>query len=355
MNRSEYIKYIKCTIQSYNSDKIKNIFSLLKKEGIINTKEKEQTSFFKQEGIYVEESNLKKAILEAVSTNDKAIELYEKEQFFDCYKYSAIFSFNNLEQIIRTIENIPDCKFSNDIVIYDTLKNPKKILIDDKIAIKFNKKYTAVHPQTREEMFLDYPILIIIHKKEKIVEIRLNSISDFFIEKRTQLVYAEIIKELIEYMEKNWKIEVQPLEIGFIRGEIKENQNIKIIEQSMNMSEGSKAQLSVGNSKNYVLPFIGEMKEMIEHESVFKKNPEVKEILENFIKRKEELTDYPWIKIEIIGNTKSQNINEKLNFNYMNQGYCLIQHYHNPTVEGMERMNDVIKHINKYIGEKKGE
>ena len=205
-------------------------------------------------------------------------------------------------------------------------------------------------------MLLDYPVLLVIHTDEKLIEIRLDSISSFFIEKTTQLTYAVIIRELIDYIKKNYNIEVQPLDIGFIRDKIEEASNIKIIAQNMNMCEGSKAQLAVGNNMNYVMPFIGELREMIrKHENIFNESPIIKDMLEKFIKEKEELTEYPWIEIEILGNTKNQNIKEKFIFNYMHQGYCVIQHYNNSIVEGMERMNNVVKHIKEYIGEEKSE
>ncbi len=353
MDRSEYIKYIRYTVGEYNSAKKNKLFSLLKNEGIITTEENNQTSFLNQDSIKVDKLDIYESILKAVNRSDKAIEVYEKLQFSEHYKYSAIFTSNNFEQITNVVEHIPNYRFSNDISLYDTLKNPQKLLMDNKIVIKFNKKYRAIHPQKGEEMFLDYPVLLVIHTKEELMEIRLDSISGVFVEKNVQSIYAEIIKELIDYMENNYNIELQPLDIRFIRGQIEKASNIRIIAQNMYMFEGSKAQLAVGNNTNYVMPFIGDLRELIRsNEIIFKDS---KDILEKFIKEKEELAEYPWIQIEIFGDNKDQNIKEKIIFNYMNRGYCVIQHYNNSIVEGMERMNNVVKYIKEYIGEAKSE
>ena len=59
----------------------------------------------------------------------------------------------------------------------------------------------------------------------------------------------------------------------------------------------------------------------------------------------EEMSDYPWIELLWENEIKTRSIRVKFVFNYMNNSYCLIQHYYSNVLIGMERMNYVIEYI----------
>lgn len=131
-----------------------------------------------------------------------------------------------------------------------------------------------------------------------------------------------------------------------------DNQNIKLISQYMFLKNGGKAQLTVGNNEEYVLPIIGELKNIMnELEEELSKNIKIKDALEQFIYEKEETTDYPWIEVLFLDSegVKTRHNHVKFTFNYMNKSYSLITYYYNDTLVEMERMNDVIRFIGKNI------
>ena len=129
-------------------------------------------------------------------------------------------------------------------------------------------------------------------------------------------------------------------------------EDIKLISQYMNMKNGSKAELNVGDNEEYVLPIIGELKNIMNDlKEELDKNLKIKDALEQFIYEKEETTDYPWIEILFLNKEriKTRNNHVKFVFNYMNKNYTLITYYYNDTLIGMERMNDVTNFIGENI------
>lgn len=130
---------------------------------------------------------------------------------------------------------------------------------------------------------------------------------------------------------------------------IKNNKQDEVIlfGQYMELGNGGSATLEVGKNEEYVLPFLGELKQiLIEYEDEFDKSPTLKEVITQFIIEKEETSNYPWIMLRWKDEIKTRSIDVKFSFNYMQQDYCLLQHYSNANI-GMERMNYVTRYIVK--------
>lgn len=240
--------------------------------------------------------------------------------------------------------------------MYDSLVNPYKLTLESIDLILFNRKFKATHPQTLEELLLEYPIVVAIHKDEKLIEIRFDAIKQYFVEdKRQATLYADIIDEVLKYVKENWLVELKPLDMESIidLSRKEDMDNIKLISQCMNLSNGGKAQLAVGNNEEYILPFIGELKSIMnEYKAEFERNTIIKEALDQFIFEKEETTEYPWVEMLFLDKIKSKNIHVKFIFNYMNRGYCLILHYYNDALIGMERMNHVTRFVSRCVKNK---
>ena len=120
----------------------------------------------------------------------------------------------------------------------------------------------------------------------------------------------------------------------------------KKIAQYMKINTGQYAQLEVGNNQEYILPFIGELKNiLLDYQDELEKVPALKDTLDQFMFEKEEMSDYPWIELLWDNDIKTRSIHVKFIFNYMNKDYGLIQHYYNNVLVGMERMNYVVDYI----------
>ena len=268
------------------------------------------------------------------------------------YKYSVLFKSNNFNRLVEISKKIPEYQFNdNDLKLFDDLASPERKEIENLIIIRFNKKYEAIHPQTAEELFLHYPVIIVFHTDVELVEFRFDAIKRLFIEgTRDQTMYIRLIDDIVEYFNKNDFGELIPVDLEFMIDITKSDDvnNIKLLSQYMFLKNGGKAQLTVGNNEEYILPIIGELKNIMnELEDELSKNIKIKDALEQFIYEKEETTDYPWIEVLFLDSEgiKTRNNHVKFTFNYMNQNYSLITYYYNDTLVEMGRMNNVTRFI----------
>ena len=150
------------------------------------------------------------------------------------------------------------------------------------------------------------------------------------------------------YLQNFLDINLIPLDLNFLISIGKNQEELKLVAQAMKLSNGGNAQLDVGNNQEYVLPLIGELKNlMVENKEELDKSPKLKEALEEFMYEKEEMSDYPWVELMWEDEIKTRNKRIKVFFNYKKLDYPLIQHYYNNVLIGMERMNYVIKYIAK--------
>lgn len=355
MKKESYINYIVYTLSTYNKVNKKTILDIYKKEGLAKKKDK-QTTLFDSEYVDIDYNDFDTTLANCVIKKEKAVELYEKYQFTRSYRYSVLFKCNNFEKILIDINRIPEYKFdSNDIRLFDEFKMPKKLETSEDIILLFDRKFEAIHPQTSDELLLHYPVLVVFHKNNKIIEFRFDTIKRLFIEgERNQSIYSEIVEQLLVYLEQEYDIKLEAIDLSFMKNIANDEniEDIKLISQYMNMKNGSKAELNVGNNEEYVLPIIGELKNIMNDlKEELDKNLKIKDALEQFIYEKEETTDYPWIEILFLNKEriKTRNNHVKFVFNYMNKKYTLITYYYNGTLIGMERMNDVTSFIGENI------
>lgn len=259
---------------------------------------------------------------------------------------------DNFENLIEKIKVLPVYEFDIEkIDLFDELNQPIRLEYQNCEILLFNKKYEAIHPQTGDELLLHYPVILVFHKELKMIEIRFDTVKRLFTGgDRDQTIYTGLIKEILEYIKEKYEIELKPLDLDFMVELAKkdENEDLKLISQYMNLATGGKAQLAVGNNEEYVLPIIGELKNIINDlKEELDKNLKIKDALEQFIFEKEETTDYPWIEVLFLNKEKikTRNNHVKFTFNYMSKQYTLITYYYNDALIGMERMNDVTRFI----------
>ena len=96
-------------------------------------------------------------------------------------------------------------------------------------------------------------------------------------------------------------------------------------------------------------PFIDELKSILaEYRTDFERVPALKDVLEQFVFEKSEMSEYPWIELRWESEIKTRTNRVKFTFNYDNSGYGIIQHYYSPVLIGKERMEDVIAYIGSH-------
>lgn len=213
--------------------------------------------------------------------------------------------------------------------------------------MKFNLAFAAVHPLTQEEFLTKYPFLVVFHEEGELIEFRFDVLKRVFLsDRKEQTIYADLIAEMVEYLKVHFECNLNPLDLDFMVNVCKHDNNVKLIAQYMKLPSGGNAQLEVGNNQEYVLPFLGELRSLLsDNQAELEKVPDFREALEQFMFEMEEMSDYPWIELLWENEIKTRSIRVKFVFNYMNNEYCLIQHYYSNVLIGMERMNYVIKYV----------
>ncbi len=355
MKKDTYVNYIKYTLSTYNKANKRELIKLYKDANLVKEKNAYPT-IFDDDLVDIDYTNMDNTIIDCIKKHDEAIEIYEKYQFTKAYKYAVLFKCSDFEKLLLKIDEIAEYEYNNtNVKLFDELQQPTKIIYNNDSILLFNKKFEAVHPQTGEELLLHYPLLAIVHKESKLVEFRFDTIKRLFTDgDRDQNIYVKLIDELINYFKTTFDSDLLAINLDFMIEITKEesNKNIKLLSQYMFLKDGGKAQLTVGNNEEYVLPIIGELKNIInELREELDKNVKIKDALEQFVYEKEETTDYPWIEVLFLDEEgiKTRNNHVKFTFNYMNRNYCLITYYYNDTLIEMERMNNVTRFIGKNI------
>lgn len=350
MEKDEYLCYVKETILGYRENIKKYIFDLFIKNGIAKKENFIGQLSLESLGItsIPQDMELDEQITYCIEQNECALKLFETWEFKKHYKYSVLFTCNDFSNFLEKVKAIPPLeKECEKDYVFDTFKIPVVYFEKDYTFLKFNLKFSAIDPQIKKQIFLKYPFLIVLHHHSKIVEIRFDSLNRYFRKKnKEQTVYSDLITAITDFLNKTYNCFLDIFDLEFMIEVAKKNIDVKLTAQSMELLNGGKAKLEVGLNEEYILPFIGELKAiLVNHSLELNTVPLLKEDLENFMFENEEMSNYPWIELLWEKPIKAKNIRIKLNFNYMNKSYCLIQHYYNNVLIGMERMNYVIEYI----------
>lgn len=300
--------------------------------------------------------NENEQLVYSINNSEKAIEVLERDELERPYNYSVLFSYETL--IDGIIENLITNKillnntaehFTHDI-LSDQLANstPTYIEYNDDIAvIKFNLQvlgHLAIAGDNART--IKYPILLLLHKNINVLEIRLSTIKNPFRDK-DDYFYANRISEVLSWVESNLLLSFAEIDMVSIIEKLKknpENDEVRISAQAMNMQSGKTAILNTGANEDYILPLLGELNEIMStNETLFLSSPEIKTLLENFIKKTEETSDLPWITLSWLEQNQKDITKIKFRFNYSNQNYSLLQYYESNSK--MEKMNYVANYL----------
>ena len=348
MKKDNYLLYIKQTVLSYSTKSKQHILKLFIEKDIASKDDNinGQLNTDGNECINVSGMNLDSAILYCLEHKEEAVKIVENWEFIKDYKYSVLFTSDEFDSIVEQIRETKVLESLEQEYIFDSLKQPLYYEDEKRCYLKFNLAYAAVHPVTREEMLLKYPILIVFHTESKIIEFRYDVLKKVFVLDQEQNSYIYMIDSLKNIIQNTYFCTLYGLDLNYMINVAKNNDDVKLIAQYMKINTGQYAQLEVGNNQEYILPFIGELKNiLLDYQDELEKVPALKDTLDQFMFEKEEMSDHPWIELLWDNDIKTRSIHVKFIFNYMNKDYGLIQHYYNNVLVGMERMNYVVDYI----------
>ncbi|MFI3251211.1 MAG: hypothetical protein R3Y07_09680 [Eubacteriales bacterium] len=350
-----YVLHLKGTIDTY-STKIKNhLLKLFEEKGIIQT-ENQKSLFERPDAVTVVDLELQEKLKETLNITREAVKIFEEWEFIRDYKYSTLFLPSDFEKFIDSCSKftaLENCECENDY-LSDGFSDPTKYETDELLLLKFSLKYAAINNISGSELLLKYPVIIVCHKSLSIVEIRFDTLKrDFLTERKAQTIYGDVIRTAQDWCVNSLENSLGPLNLDFLIRDVvdsKGDSNVKLMAQYVKLPSGGNAQLDVGKNEDYILPIIGELKELLQNPShlvELEKCPQLKTSLDQFMLDNEQLSYYSWIEILWENEVKTRSVRVKFIFDYKNNGYCLMQHYYNQVLIGMERMNYVANHINK--------
>ena len=221
--------------------------------------------------------------------------------------------------------------------------------------MKFVLQKFYLIPETFERIDYRYPIVVYFNSDNSVLEIRYDESKGVM----SPDGYEQLVTDCINWLRRNLKIELYTCEHEDIIRVIndKQNEEVKIYKQMMELSTGGSAELTASESTDYVLPFIGEIRELIEeNEEIFSQSEDVRNLLMQYLADKEATTSYPYIYIKWVNPVESQSYIVKVTFDYLSRKYTLLQHLTGSCKDlGMERMNNAIKYLCKTGSFVKGE
>lgn len=228
---------------------------------------------------------------------------------------------------------------------------------NEKIFIKFVLQKVYVQPDTYEQIVYRYPIIIYIDTTINMLEVRYDSMR--YGEQFDNEAYAKIVITCIEWIKDNLGISLFCCEHSDTIKIINDTQNtdVRMYKQMMELKSGGSAELTASENADYVLPFIGELRELIdENEELFGEADEIKQLLLQYLNEKEATASYPYIYVKWVKPVEPQSYIVKLTFDYFNGKYTLLQHITGNCKDlGMGRMNDAIEYLSKSGSFVKGE
>lgn len=365
MDEKTFLDFYKNTVLGYSKGVLNHICTRLENEHRITFNAQRSLSD-SDTTIYFEDKRDLTKIITDTTGNIKFAGFYEAWEYSKLYKYSVPLFF-------ETTTSVKDLLVQNGIQQFEKESyEPKMILntmlkdaapmfceIDGNIFLKFVLQKAYLPPDSFERIDYRYPIVVYFNTESSILEIRYDAMKYYGTGAITPDGYEQLVTDCIAWLGKTLGIDIFTCEHADIISIIndKQNEEVKIYKQLMELSTGGSAELTASVSADYILPFIGEIRELIEeNEEIFNRAEEAKQLLLQYLADKEATANYPYIYIKWVNPVESQSYIVKVTFDYLSQKYTLLQHNIGSCKDlGMERMNNAIKYLCKTGSFVKGE
>lgn len=308
-----------------------------------------------------------KGIITKTATMKSYMNFYEELEYKKLYKYSVPFFYNTTEKTIDDVLTEKQIKvfdrdcYQPDYVIDRNLKEacPVVMIENGKYFVKFVLQKVYLQSETFDQIVYRYPIIIYINPSINILEVRYDSMRYSYNEQVDRDSYSKIVTACIEWIRDTLELELFVCEHADTIKIINDIQNteVRMYKQMMSMKSGASAELTASDDGEYLLPFIGELRELIdENEELFNEADEVKQLLLQYLHEKEATASYPYIHVKWVKPVEAQSYIVKLTFDYFYNKYTLLQHITGNCKDlGMGRMNEAIEYLSKSCSFVKGE
>lgn len=347
MDPTTFLAFYRDTMQSYSKNFQRYTVKLLKEQGLITFDA--QTDLVSAR--YVEKGT---AILS--TTMDPSFSgFYEKLEFAKLYKYSVPLFYKlpddaQLSSVFAALHllSFDSSTFSPTYIISTSINESVPLYWVDgsDVYLKFVLQKSYYNP-SGDLINYRFPVVIYFDTCKHLLEIRYDSTRyDPHFSKED---YRNLVIDCVHWLKETLKLQLFTCEHSSLISTIKSNTDgrVKIYKQMMDLSSGGAAELTASESTDYVLPFIGELRELIaENEELFNCNPDIKELLTKYLDDKEATANYPYVYVKWLKPVESESYVIRITFDYFDFTFTVMQHISGDCKDlGKERMNDAIKYL----------
>lgn len=356
MDEMTFLEFYKNTILCGSNNFQHFICKQLEAENRITFEEQRKISD-KDDTLFFESKRDFKGIISKTATMKSFISFYEALEYKKLYKYSVPFFYETGEKTIDDmLKEMQIAIFDNEIyqpeyVIDRNLNESAPIVyVEDGIYfIKFVLQKAYLQSDTFEQIDYRYPIVIYINPSINILEVRYDSVRYSYNEQIDRDVYSKIVFYCTDWIKDNFGMKLfrcDHMDTIKIINDI-QNTEVRIYKQMMEMKAGGSAELTASENGDYMLPFLGEIRELIdENEELFAEADEIRQLLLQYLNEKEATASYPYIYVKWIKPVETKSYIVKITFDYFNGKTTLLQHITGKCNDlGMGRMNDAIKYL----------
>lgn len=346
----EYLLYLQGSVAGYSIKMKKHIIKRLKQQGLIRDKDP-QLAFDEIGEINVEGLQLEEKLENCLDENAAAVKNVEEWEFIKSYKYSVLFDIKDpqqFESLVSDFTSFNNIDNENDYISV-AFTDPIKYIYSNILFLKFNLALFGYNVRDADKMYEKYPVIMVYYPKLNVAEVRFNAIKQKFAPDKYNSIDEKVITGIISYFIVK-RIKLIPIDLEYITDFARNGKdvNLKLMMQNAKNPRGGSAKLSVGNNDQYVLPIIGELKELCKlYIMELEKVPKLQEALDQLIYENEEAADYSYIQLKWFYNDGTSLYSVRITFNYGEKNCCLIQHLYNSTWIEMERMTHVTEYIIK--------
>lgn len=358
----EYKSLIHETVCQYSTQTRNQIKKMLTDEGkiLVGTKRKKTGN-----GKYPWDCSTLEEAIRVTTNDDDLLPFYEYFEYVKCYKYSLPLFYEwkkpGSEEVLELdtylgalCEQKKIQKFDKNetfeipTFVADDVKKclPSFMIEGDYLLIKFVLQKTLVNPHDGETITFRYPFILSFNTKNQLLEIRFDGI------KYGEETHRDFVKPFIDYLLR-WMQDVLQVKLFNIKQDdvldkIKNDHSGKavIYKQLMEMPSGGSAELTASDDRDYILPFVDEIRELMEENAdLFASAPEIKVLLENYLRDKELTANYPYIYVRWLDAIKGKEFVVKLVFDYYDMKFVQLHHMQCAGRLMKERMDYAIEYL----------
>lgn len=348
--KMEYLEYFNFYLNGLSKAKKKSIKTMLTDAQLAPVE-------FASNGLPKDNSELDVTtfILKCMLNNQKAIELYQRYECYQNYKYSNYFKIISSESIDPTKFNAELIQQTEEVEILNKKNEIEKTMLyslGGKLCFKFSFGLEKFNEQFMGTTYTKLTFILLVDPVEKTAEIRYDGTTSPF--KTTQESYLHFVDLIVKFIKEKFKIELEYMDFLFLTDkEILDkvsNLNYHILETAATFEDSGSAVLSSNLEKQR--PFVDEIKnlfdlkekEFIKDTMEYKVFDEVKREILDFIQTKENEARYKKIVLELE--------EFRTRFNYVHALSKIICSVHHEFItnnqEGrLENVRDIIFRIEK--------